>query len=280
MKFIIQTYSTVGLRVKNEDTMEIINNFDGSNKDFINSLYVSIFDGHGGSNISKYLIENINIKKYFCNKISNIATNLSSSTNYNKKYIIPLFLKIQEKLKNITTSSNNMGSTALISIFYYKKNKLYLKVINLGDSRAILCNNYNIALQLSLDHKPHLYCEINRIKELNGEISYSENDDPRINGMSVSRSFGDLDNKYISQEPDVYDYKIFNEKFMIMACDGLWDVISNQEAVDFILNEYNLLKKVIDIKNKSDKNLANKLADYALKKGSKDNISICIIFFY
>ena len=288
MKVIIHSYSTTGVRPQNEDAMEIINNLDLNNKSLIPILYAGVFDGHGGGNISKTLIDSdkINISKYFTNLSSPIATNLSSSKSYNKKAIIPLFNRIQEKLKNYNIHSNKMGSTALISLLYpksEKSDKYNLKIINLGDTRATMCNEYNIAVQLSLDHKPHLLCEKYRIEQMGGELEYSEGDDPRVGGMSVSRSFGDLDNKYISQIPDVFDYVLDKEKFIILGCDGVWDVLSNQDAVDFVLDKYNKLKEnkkqLSNFKAKSEQNIANKLADYAIKKGSKDNISLYIIFF-
>ena len=283
MKIIIHSYSTTGIRPHNEDTMEIINNLDENESSLLKILYASVFDGHGGGNISKILIDKnkIDIAKYFTNKISPIANNLSASKSYNKKNIIPLFIRIQEKLKNYYTHSNKMGSTALICLLYprtEKSDKLNLKIINLGDTRATLCNEYNIAIQLSLDHKPHLFCEKYRIEELGGEITESDGDDPRICGMSVSKSFGDLDNKYVSQIPDIFDYVIDKEKFIILACDGVWDVLSNQEAIDFVLDKYYKLikdkKELINFKAKSENNIANKLADYALAKGSTDNISL------
>ena len=101
--------------------------------------------------------------------------------------------------------------------------------------------------------------------------------------MSVSRAFGDLDNKFISQIPDIFDYKIMYEKFIVMACDGVWDVLNNQEVIDYILESYDNIiqqnKKIVDMKGKSDNNIANLLADYAIKKKSTDNISIYILFF-
>jgi serine/threonine protein phosphatase PrpC len=288
MNIVIQSYSTTGIRPHNEDAMDLINNLDGSNKNLIPILYTGVFDGHGGGDISKILVDNskINISKYFCSISSPVATKLSSTKSFNSKYIVPLFTYIQEKLKNYNIQSNTMGSTALISLLYPKSetsDKLNLKVVNLGDSRAVSCNGFNIAQQLTLDHKPHLFCEKDRICQMGGTIEMSDDDDPRINGMSVSRSFGDLDNKFISQLPDVFDYTLTDEKFIILGCDGVWDVLQNQDAVDFVLDKYVNLKsankRLTELKGKSDNNLAQKLADYAIKKNSLDNISISIIFF-
>jgi serine/threonine protein phosphatase PrpC len=289
MKIITQSYSTVGaVRLHNEDTMDIINNLDGSNTSNIYIYYAGVYDGHGGPMISKTLVDKnkINISKYFCNVYSPIASKLVPTKTFNQKAIVPLFERIQEKLKNYYTHSNTMGSTALISLIYpkiAKSDKYSLKVINLGDSRAIMCNDNNIAIPLTLDHKPHLFCEKQRIIQMGGTLEHSDGDDPRVNGMSVSRSFGDLDNRYISQVPDVFDYNIGSEKFIIMGCDGVWDVLNNQDTVDFVLEKYEELKQnqkqIIELKGKTDNNIAYKLAEYAIHKKSQDNISVTIIFF-
>lgn len=285
MKIITQSYSTTGVRQSNEDAMDIINNLDGSNSSNVKIFYAGVYDGHGGGTISKTLVETdkINISKYFCNIYSPIASKISQSKSFNQKTIIPLFERIQEKLKNYIIHSNKMGSTALISLIYPRGEKFALKVINLGDSRIIMCNEYNISVPLSLDHKPHLFCEKERITLMGGSLEHSEGDDPRINGMSVSRSFGDLDNKFISQLPDIFDYNLSNEKFIIMGCDGVWDVLQNQDVVDFVLERIVELrdnnKQIIELKGRSENNIAQKLAEYAIKKGSLDNISVNIIFF-
>jgi serine/threonine protein phosphatase PrpC len=95
----------------------------------------------------------------------------------------------------------------------------------------------------------------------------------------VSRAFGDLDCKYISQEPSIYNYELDNDKFIILGCDGIWDVLSCQDAVDFVMENIIIEKK---LENKGEKsknnNIAYKLADYALQKGSQDNLSVIIIF--
>lgn len=278
MKVIIQTYTTIGsVKPKNEDALEIINNLDSSDNTNVPILYAGLFDGHGGGDISKTLInkEKIHLSKYFCSTESPIAQKLLLGKS--NKMIDQLFTRVQEKLKNYNIRSNSMGSTAAISLIYPKKNKYAIKVINLGDCRTVMCNSYNIGNQLSLDHKPHLFSDNQRIVDMGGVLEFAKGDDPRINGMSVSRSFGDLDNKFISQKPDIFDYDINNDKFLIIACDGLWDVLQNQDVVDFVLSKYN--KNTTNTKTKSETNIAYKLSELAISKGSQDNITVIIIFF-
>ena len=273
MNIKIHSISLIGNREKNEDELNIINNLNNNNNNnYQNCLYTSVFDGHGGDKISKYLKNNIS--EFIIHKNSE---DLKPTKDYSK-YIIKIFDNIQKDLINNNIKANIMGSTSLISIIYQKNNKYLLKIINLGDCRSILCNKYNIGIQLSKDHKPDKPDELLRIKKLGGIIEYSKNDDPRISGLSVSRCFGDLDCKFISQQPDVFDYKLKDDKFIILGCDGLWDVLSNQDVIDFIIKELINVKELKDYTNKSEKNIAYKLGEFAISKGSTDNISIIIIF--
>ena len=99
--------------------------------------------------------------------------------------------------------------------------------------------------------------------------------------MSVSRAFGDLDAKpHVSHIPDIFDYDINKTKFIIMGCDGLWDALGNQEAIDLVLSDIeNNDEYKKNINNKTDNNIAIKLANLAYDKGSYDNISVIVIFF-
>ena len=275
MNIKIHSISLLGKRDKNEDELDIINNMNNLNNEYFNCLYTSVCDGHGGDKISKYLKSKLS--NYIIHKDSE---ELRETKDYSK-YIIKIFENIKKELINNNVKANSMGSTSLITILYQKKNRYLLKVINLGDCRSILCNRYNICVQLTKDHKPDKPDEIIRIEKLGGIIEYSKDDDPRISGLSVSRCFGDLDCKYISQLPDIFDYDIKDEKFIILGCDGLWDVLSNQDVVDFIIKELWKIKDLKDLKdytNKSLNNIAYKLGEYAISKGSLDNISIIIIF--
>jgi len=112
---------------------------------------------------------------------------------------------------------------------------------------------------------------------LGGKIEF-DGDDWRIENLSVSRAFGDVKaGPYVTHVPDVFKYRLGNkDQFMILACDGLWDVMTNQEVVDFVLHicyDQNMVR--ID----PGVNIAKKLADIAVQKGSTDNITIIISFF-
>jgi protein phosphatase 1L len=246
-----QTATLQGHRPYNEDRVDIQVNSDIE--------YYGLFDGHGGTMISEYL--KTNLAQYF------LKCDIREHTS---KYIKKIYDLIQEKLTHYITGSKNTGSTALVTIIYKLNNNKYINIINLGDCRTVICNKYNIASPLTKDHKPKSFEEYYRITKLGGIIEEDPNDDPRISGMAVSKAFGDLDAKpFVSHEPDIYEYSIRKDKFIVMASDGLWDVLSNQDVVDFIL--YELAKQ-------TKTSIAKKLVKYAFDKGSQDNITAIIIF--
>ena len=132
------------------------------------------------------------------------------------------------------------GCTAVVALV--KGSKLY--VANAGDSRAVL-SRQGKAIPLSFDHKPSHPVERKRIESAGGFVS-NMGGMSRVNGnLNLSRAIGDLKYKgnkelhpkhqIITAEPDVEGAEILpGDEFMLLACDGIWDVLTNQEAIDFV----------------------------------------------
>ncbi|VVU95265.1 Protein phosphatase 2C [seawater metagenome] len=268
----VQSVSLQGLRESNEDEHDIVLNMDTENKDNNKINIYGVFDGHGGSHVSTFLKSNLT--KYFVKKNKH---DLFNNNKITIKYIRKVFDHVQNKLKKEKFAEHE-GSTALLAIHNMELKKNNLWVANTGDSRCVICNKYNIAVQLSKDHKPNNFEERSRIHGLNGKISF-DGSDWRIKDLSLSRAFGDLDaTPFVTHKPQIFKYKISSrDKFLILACDGLWDVLSNQEAVNFVLECCNFGKQ--NNTKISDINIADKLANFALKSGSTDNITVVIQFF-
>jgi protein phosphatase 1G len=130
------------------------------------------------------------------------------------------------------------GCTASVCAIDEQNKKLYFA--NAGDSRSVLCKN-GIAFPMSIDHKPELDIEKNRIYKADGWVS-----DGRVKGnLNLSRSLGDLEYKQnkklpaedqmITANPDVVVESLTSDvNFIVLACDGIWDCMTNQEICDFI----------------------------------------------
>lgn len=266
---MIQSYSLQGKRESNEDQHVGILNINNQNK-LINPVnLIGIFDGHGGKLVSKYL--KTTLAKYIFKKTTiNIY---DQRTNITSNFFGKLYDKIQEDLvKAHPIAVKRCGSAALCGVIYTDaKNNNNLWIVNVGDSRAVLYNDVKKAIQLSTDHKPHYRSEKKRIEALGGKIKF-DGVDWRIGDLSLSRAIGDLDNTpYVTHKPELFRYRInANDKFIIFACDGLWDVMSNKEAVDFV---------IMHKEGRYGGNIAKKLAEHAIQKGSYDNVTIIIYFF-
>jgi serine/threonine protein phosphatase PrpC len=262
----IHSYSLQGRREYNEDTHFHIENLDGKIKEINDINFIGLFDGHGGKKISSYLKENLPL--YFLKKYhKNIYTKPSTATKiFNKFFDIVQNNLIAEHPQVI----KRCGSTACIGIHHKHKNQHKLWVLNVGDTRMVKCNKMNIAEQLSLDHKPNEPSEKLRITQLGGEVKKAPNDDYRIGNLAVSRAFGDLDCvPYVTHNPSIYYYNINQgDKFIILGCDGVWDVLSNQDAVDYVNS--------LLLNGSYRGNIAKDLAEYAYCNHSSDNITIIV----
>mmetsp|Transcript_30876 Transcript_30876/g.72136 ORF Transcript_30876/g.72136 Transcript_30876/m.72136 type:complete len:387 (-) Transcript_30876:42-1202(-) len=133
-------------------------------------------------------------------------------------------------------------------------------VANAGDSRSIISVKGK-AKELSFDHKPNNPTERARITNAGGWITDGANGHYRVNGnLNLSRSIGDLkykidsaitpDKQIITAEPDITRHPIGkDDEFIVVACDGVWDCMSNQEVVDFVSERLKKKQKLSDICN-------------------------------
>ncbi|KAL6843177.1 hypothetical protein ACP4OV_026890 [Aristida adscensionis] len=216
----------------------------------------AIYDGHLGHSVASYLKANLfnNILKepIFWSHPEEAIKNAYSSTN---KYIL-------ENTKQLGPG----GSTAVTAIVVDGTD---LWIANIGDSRAVVCER-GTARQLTVDHEPNTTSERKRIEKHGGYVSTFPGDVPRVNGqLAVARAFGDQSLKaHLSSEPDIKHIQINSSiEFVILASDGLWKVMKNEEAVELVKS------------TKDPQTAAKRLTSEALTRMSKDDISCIVIRF-
>ncbi|KAJ9129875.1 hypothetical protein P3X46_022178 [Hevea brasiliensis] len=214
----------------------------------------AIYDGHLGDRVPSYLKDNL-------------LRNILQEPNFwddPKTAIKNAYKKTDKFILENSMQLGAGGSTAVTAIVIDGKD---LWVANVGDSRAVICER-GCANQLTVDHEPHT--ERKRIEKQGGFVTTLPGDVPRVNGqLAVARAFGDQSLKaHLSSEPDVRHVPIDSTmEFVILASDGLWKVMQNQEAVD-------LVKPI-----KDPQAAAKRLTTEALARKSKDDISCIVIRF-
>jgi len=144
---------------------------------------------------------------------------------------------IQES-SSVEQPGHDSGTTATVALLVKKK----LLVANAGDSRCVVSRKDGKVHAMSEDHKPEDEIEMKRIEKAGGEVS----EQGRINGgLNLSRAIGDHNYKknkqlpheeqMVSYVPDVTTIELNeHDEFMVLACDGIWNVMDNQEVVDFV----------------------------------------------
>ncbi|KAF3952652.1 hypothetical protein CMV_021816 [Castanea mollissima] len=149
-------------------------------------------------------------------------------------------VQLQKKL-----DSSCSGTTAVVVI----RQDEDLIIANLGDSRAVLgtiTNNGVTAIQLTTDLKPGLPCEAERIRNCNGRVA-ALRQEPHVQrvwlphddspGLAMSRAIGDfiLKNHGIIAIPNIYYHCVTsNDQFIILATDGVWDVLNNNQVASIV----------------------------------------------
>ena len=172
-----------------------------------------------------------------------------------------LFSKVDNKIKDLNLL--NIGSTACIVYITKEKVKKVLYSANIGDTRSLLISG-NDYKRLSYDHRATDPEEFKRIVQEGGIVFGG-----RVYGtLMLSRAFGDWELKTygVSSEPHVTKINISeNDKYVIIATDGVWDTLDDDDVFQ--------MSKNID----NSKDLCDNIVGKALDKGSMDNISCFVI---
>ncbi|KAH7293123.1 hypothetical protein KP509_28G012900 [Ceratopteris richardii] len=160
---------------------------------------------------------------------------------------------------------DTVGSTAVVAVLSFR----HIVVANCGDSRAVLCRNGQ-AIPLSVDHKPDREDEMARIEAAGGKV-ICWNGWRVLGVLAMSRAIGDhFLEPYIIAEPEVTMLRrSHKDECLILASDGLWDVISNRDAC--------LIARRCLAAKKDAQFAATALVQEAHEKGSSDNISVVVI---
>lgn len=231
-----------------EDEHVIVDNFGGVPE----QGYYAIYDGHGGRGAVDFTAKTLH---------KNLLELLEGNPTIEPTEALKQAYLLTDK-QMAETQIQFSGTTAISALIRVHNGKRSLFVANAGDARAVVSRNGK-AERLSYDHKGSDQGETKRIIDAGGFVVLN-----RVNGiLAVTRSLGDHAMKdYVIGEPNLVTIELNEtDTHLILACDGLWDVTSDQEAIDLILPESDTQK------------MSDKLLLHALKNGSTDNISVMAI---
>lgn len=215
-----------------------------------------VFDGHGGDKAAQFCADNMPAYvKAHKSLLKDPEHALRSS-----------FEKVDQAFCRLAASQLlDDGCTSVVVLVH---NRL-LYCANAGDSRCVLSRNA-IAVPLSRDHKPDRSDERKRITNAGGFVKMLGV--WRVQGvLAVSRAIGDLSlKKFVIPTPELTTTEIGDaDEFVVLATDGLWDVMSNQEVVDMLHTRPQLLLK--------PEAAARALVSESYRRGSMDNITAMVV---
>ncbi|CAA2992370.1 probable phosphatase 2C 34 [Olea europaea subsp. europaea] len=263
-------------------------------------MFCGIFDGHGpwGHSVAKRVRESMPssllrnwqetlIEASLDPEFSESAGNVDKFNIWKNSYLKTYAAVDRELDQHCKIDSFNSGTTASTIV---RQGELIF-IANVGDSRAVLATMSETgnleAVQLTMDFKPNLPQEAERIIQCQGRV-FCLHDEPGVHrvwlpdeespGLAMSRAFGDYCVKDFGlvSVPEVTQRHITSEdQFAVLATDGVWDVISNEEAVEIVSST--------EDRGNSAKCLV-KCAAHLWKKKRKeiavDDISAIVLFFH
>lgn len=239
--------------------------------------FFAVYDGHGGTGVANYLKDHLH-------------EFILSQEEYREgdipEAILKSFLAVDSELKSYGNATELTGSTATCVMIKHGD----LVLANLGDGRCVAsCAGQGGGRQLSQDHNTSNPRERERVAAMGGVIK-----DNRVGGVLIpTRSFGDfllkseLDKppwkQVISPVPQIEQFKIDTSwEFLLVATDGVWDAVTNNEAINFVKSKMeNRYKDRLVLSN-----ICEELLDTCCKKTVEkygknccDNMTVILIWF-
>uniref|UniRef100_A0A0C9S3F6 protein-serine/threonine phosphatase n=1 Tax=Wollemia nobilis TaxID=56998 RepID=A0A0C9S3F6_9CONI len=234
------------------------------------NAFYGVFDGHGGAGAAVYVRDNLLQLVVGDADFLQIVKKDVDFSILAEKVVRKAFLAADHALEKHCDVDNFSGTTVLIALIMGRS----LLVANAGDCRAVLCRRGR-AVEMSRDHKPNCFSERERIEDLGGFVY-----EGYLNGdLSVSRALGDWDTKMtkgslgpLSAEPEFRQALLSEEdEFLIIGCDGIWDVMTSECAVSIVRRELML--------HNNPEQCSKELVLKALRHGSQDNLTVVVVCF-
>jgi len=256
-----------------------------------------VFDGHGGEMVAHYMAKNFPARFLASKKLTADASQVEAQAKAAFETSLMSIDAEMRALPDVENGKDQSGSTAVMTLL----SPTHVVCSNTGDSRAVLSRGGQ-AVALSHDHKPDNAVEKDRVQAAGGEVKFG-----RVNGdLAVSRAVGDFvykrcesqpaERQAVTAFPDVISVaRDAQDEFVVLACDGIWDVMSSQEVVSKVQELLSNGRPPSPVKPAGDADdpdaqhkekeprrwdlgaVCEALIDHCLELGSRDNMSVIIV---
>ncbi|KAJ0971426.1 hypothetical protein J5N97_019385 [Dioscorea zingiberensis] len=237
--------------------------------------FFGVYDGHGGSQVAKYCAERIH------EVVAKEWEKGSDGEGWKRRWEVAFrdgFERVDDEVIAKGVAPDIVGSTALAVLV----SGCQIISSNCGDSRAVLYRgDQTETIQLTIDHKPDREDELARIEREGGRVINWKG--PRVLGvLAMSRSLGDRYMRpWIIPVPEVsFHSRSSDDECLILASDGLWDVMSNEEVGEVacrLLRRHRQKGLANGTLSSPAKAVADHLVKLALRKFSSDNITVIVV---
>mmetsp|Transcript_48810 Transcript_48810/g.156340 ORF Transcript_48810/g.156340 Transcript_48810/m.156340 type:complete len:317 (+) Transcript_48810:291-1241(+) len=242
-----------GMRSYMEDCHAVVASYQPANgygvpiDDGVLRTFCGVYDGHNGAKAAQHAAQRLHIILGGMPAMRNWSGSRAGAEE-EEAAIGAAFHKTfhdldDEILKSTFDEGTRDGSTVCVAV----RIGGMLYTAHAGDSRAVMCRRGGVAKRLTEDHKPDLEVERARVESVGGRVEFAgcwrvicePSEDRPGAGLAVARSLGDYDFKHpiplVGVDPDVLRVELVEgDSFVILASDGVWDVIDDQGAVDVV----------------------------------------------
>lgn len=273
-----------------------------SDCDGVRRSFLGVFDGHNGEWAAQFASERLHtfLDKDIVRSTSPACPEAAEKYNEEMtKSLKKMYMDCDEVILDTTSSQGRRDGSTAVSILQIGN---VLFTAHAGDSRAVVSYADGRTRAMTEDHKPSSMHERRRITAIGGRIEFcgcwrviaDHPYKPVRAALAVSRSLGDIDFKRpndtgVTAEPDIQRFELDeNINFIILATDGMWDVIRDQEAGDIARAKLAECGVLVDGKCTSNdvsaiedacKVASQELLDTSLKRGTSDNVTVVVAMY-
>jgi len=233
--------------------------------------FFAVYDGHGGRKEVDYC------EAKFHEVVLGCLRTLPIGSREVQGALVESFQKIDSQLAML--GAWDSGCTATVALVHRTSTDVTLHVANVGDSRAVVVSD--TARRVSTDHRATDAAEVRRVTQDGGCVRHG-----RVGGrLSVSRSLGDhhLKSAGLSCVPDVCSLSVCKDRALLIASDGLWDALTDDEAHQVFDSCWVRANAQggdpRDVASRIRESTARTMVERAKSRGSRDNILALVVLF-